>query len=425
MRALRPLRHREFRLLWAGLSVSLVGDGLWLVALAWQVIELGGGPLQLSLVTTVFSVGLVGCILLGGVVADRFSRRRIMLATDAARAAATVTLGVLSVTGTLELWHLMAGALVIGAAEAFFVPAFTALVPQLVPEDELLAANGLEGVIRPLALYASGPALGGLLVSATGPGPAMLTNGLTYVVSVACLAAMRHVPSPRAAEAVPATSTLTELVEGWRYVRGERWLWSTLLFAMVAVLFIVGPIEVLLPFAVQEQIGGGSSEYGLLLAAYGIGSGIGALVVSSRPLPRRYLTTMLFMWGVGTLPMAAIGLLQVFWIMLALLLLVGLVDSGGQVIWGTLLQRRVPGRLQGRVSSLDWFVSLGLMPVSMALAGPAGELFGIGAVFVAVGVVPAVAGVAVLWGLGLRRDEIDHPLDVLTPPSSTRAGGQA
>jgi MFS family permease len=411
VRALRPLRHREFRLLWAGLSVSLVGDGLWLVALAWQVIELGGGPLQLSLVTTVFSVGLVGCILLGGVVADRFSRRRIMLATDAARAAATVTLGVLSVTGTLELWHLMAGVLVIGAAEAFFVPAFTALVPQLVPEDELLAANGLEGVIRPLALYASGPALGGLLVAATGPGPAMLTNGLTYVVSVACLAAMRHVPSPRAAEAAPATSTLTELVEGWRYVRGERWLWSTLLFAMVAVLFIVGPIEVLLPFAVQEQIGGGSSEYGLLLAAYGIGSGIGALVVSSRPLPRRYLTTMLFMWGVGTLPMAAIGLLEVFWIMLALLLLVGLVDSGGQVIWGTLLQRRVPGRLQGRVSSLDWFVSLGLMPVSMALAGPAGEVFGIGAVFVAVGVVPALAGVAVLWGLGLRRDELEHPLD--------------
>jgi MFS family permease len=391
--------------------VSLVGDGLWLVALAWQVIELGGGPVQLSLVTTAFSVGLVGCILLAGVVADRFSRRRIMLATDVARAAATVTLGVLSVTGGLELWHLVVGALVIGSAEAFFVPAFTALVPQLVPEDELLAANGLEGVIRPLALYASGPALGGLLVAATSPGVAMLANGATYVVSVVCLAAMRHVPSPRASAAAPTTSPLTELVEGWRYVRGERWLWSTLLFAMIAVLFIVGPIEVLLPFAVQEQVGGGSSEYGLLLAAYGIGSGIGALIVSSRPLPRRYLTTMLFMWGVGTLPMAAIGLLEVFSIMVALLFLVGLVDSGGQVIWGTLLQRRVPGRLQGRVSSLDWFVSLGLMPVSMALAGPAGELFGIGAVFVAVGVVPAVAGVAVLWGLGLRRDELEHPLD--------------
>jgi MFS family permease len=275
-------------------------------------------------------------------------------------------------------------------------------------------------VIRPLALYASGPALGGLLVAATGPGVAMLVNGATYVVSVVCLAAMRHVPSPRASEAAPATSPLTELVEGWRYVRGERWLWSTLLFAMIAVLFIIGPIEVLLPFVVKEQVGGGSSEYGLLLAAYGIGSGIGALIVSSRPLPRRYLTTMLLMWGVGTLPMAAIGLLEVFWIMLALLFLVGLVDSGGQVIWGTLLQRRVPGRLQGRVSSLDWFVSLGLMPVSMALAGPAGELFGIGAVFVAVGVVPAVAGVTVLWGLGLRRDELEHPLDAGAPAAQGR-----
>jgi MFS family permease len=388
-----------------------VGDGLWLVALAWQVIELGGGPVQLSLVTTAFSVGLVGCILLGGVVADRVSRRRIMLGADAARAGVTIALGVLSVTGGLELWQLAVGALVIGAAEAFFVPAFTALVPQLVPEEELLAANGLEGVIRPLALQAAGPALGGLLVAAAGPGPAMLGNAATYVVSVACLAAMRHVPSPRAAQAAPATSPLTELVEGWRYVRGERWLWSTLLFALIAVLFIVGPIEVLLPFAVQDQVGGGSSEYGLLLALYGVGSAIGALVVSSRPLPRRYLTTMLLMWGVGTLPMAAFGLLEVFWAMGLLLFAVGLVDSGGQVIWGTLLQRRVPGRLQGRVSSLDWFVSLGLMPVSMALAGPAGELVGIGAVFVAVGVVPAVAGLAVLWGLGLRRDELAHPLD--------------
>jgi MFS family permease len=395
--------------------VSLVGDGLWLVALAWQVIELGGGPVQLSLVTAVFSVGLVGCVLLGGVVADRVSRRRIMLAADAARAGATIVLGVLSVTGGLELWHLALGALVIGAAEAFFVPAFTALVPQLVPEDELLAANGLEGVIRPLALQAAGPALGGLLVATTGPGPAMLGNAGTYVVSVACLAAMRHVPSPRSAEAPSATSALSELVEGWRYVRGERWLWSTLLFALIAVLFIVGPIEVLLPFVVREQVGGGSSEYGLLLALYGIGSAIGALVVSSRPLPRRYLTTMILMWGVGTLPMAAIGLLEVFWVMCVLLLVVGLVDSGGQVIWGTLLQRRVPGRLQGRVSSLDWFVSLGLMPVSMALAGPAGELLGIGAVFVAVGVVPAVAGVAVLWALGLRRDELEHPLGADAP----------
>lgn len=413
VRALRPLRDRDFRLLWSGLAVSLVGDGLWLVALAWQVIELGGGPVQLSIVTTLFAVGLVGCVLFGGVVADRVPRRRIMIAADVARGVSTLTLGTLAVTGSLELWHLAVGGLVIGAAEAFFVPAFTALVPQLVPADELLAANGLEGVIRPLALQSAGPALGGLLVAVASPGTAMLANAATYAVSIGCLLAMRSVPLPGAGDAPVAAglrSVLSEMAEGARYVRSQRWLWGTLVFAMVAILFLLGPIEVLLPFAVRDQVGGGSSEYGLLLAAYGISSAVGALIVSSRPFPRRYLTAILLMWGLGSAPLALLGFLDALWAMALVLVFVGLVDAGGQVLWGTLLQRRVPPRLQGRVASLDWFVSLGLLPVSMALAGPAGELVGVTAVFVATGVVAATAGVGILFGLGMRRDELEHPL---------------
>ncbi|WP_084270157.1 MFS transporter [Patulibacter minatonensis] len=444
MRALRPLRHREFRLLWSGLAVSLVGDGLWLVAIAWQVIELGGGPVQLSIVTTLFAVGLVSCVLLGGVVADRVSRRRVMLAADVVRGVATLSLGLLAVTGALELWHLAVGGFAIGAAEAFFVPAFTALVPQLLPADELLAANGLEGVVRPLAVQSAGPALGGLLVAASDPGVAMLVNAGTYVASVGFLLAMRPVPAPEgpgagvvagpavvAASGLPAgaarpvptgppagagrsaglRSVVSEMAEGARYVRSQRWLWSTLLFAMVAILFLLGPLEVLLPFAVRDQTGGGSSEYGLLLAVYGVSSALGALAISSRPLPRRYMTAMLVGWGLGTLPIAAIGFLDALWAMALVLVVTGACDAVGQVVWGTLLQRRVPARLQGRVASLDWFVSLGLLPVSMALAGPAGELVGVTAVFVVAGVMTAVSGLGVLFVLGLRRDELEHPLD--------------
>ncbi|MEV4419098.1 MFS transporter [Patulibacter sp. NPDC049589] len=415
MRALRPLRHRDLRLLWAGLAISLVGDGLWLVALAWQVIELGGGPVQLSLVATLFAVGLVSCVLIGGVVADRLPRRRVMLLADVVRGVVTLTLGVLAVSGALELWHLAVGGLLIGSAEAFFLPSFVALVPQLVPADELLAANGLEGVIRPLALQAAGPALGGLLVAAASPGAAMLANAGTYAASVAFLLAMGSVPlPPREAAgdaAVGVRAVVAEMAEGARYVRVHRWLWGTLLFATITILFLLGPIEVLLPFAVRDQTGGGSSEYGLLLAAYGVSSALGALLVSSRPLPRRYLTAMLLMWGFGSLPLVLIGFLDVLWAMVLVLVVVGLVDAGGQVIWGTLLQRRVPARLQGRVASLDWFVSLGLMPVSMALAGPAGSLFGVAAVFVATGVVAAGAALVVLFGLRLRQDEAAHPLD--------------
>jgi MFS family permease len=367
---------------------------------------------QLSLVTTLFAVGLVSCVLFGGVVADRVPRRRIMLAADLARAAATLLLGVLALTGALELWHLALGGLVIGAAEAFFVPAFTALVPQLVPEDELLATNGLEGVIRPLALQSAGPALGGALVAIASPGDAMLLNATTYAVSVGCLLAIRDVPLPegRAASGRGLAPVLREMAEGARYVRSQRWLWGTVLFAMITILVLLGPIEVLLPFLVRDEAGGGASEYGLLLAAYGVASAAGALLVSSRPFPRRYLTAILLMWGLGSAPLALLGFLDALWAMAVVLVLVGLVDAGGQVLWGTLLQRRVPKHLQGRVSSLDWFVSLGLLPVSMALAGPAGQLVGVAAVFVFTGVVAAAAGLGVLFGLGLRRDELEHPL---------------
>jgi MFS family permease len=351
-------------------------------------------------------------VLFGGVVADRVPRRRIMLAADLARAAATLLLGVLALTGALELWHLALGGLVIGAAEAFFVPAFTALVPQLVPEDELLATNGLEGVIRPLALQSAGPALGGALVAIASPGDAMLLNATTYAVSVGCLLAIRDVPLPegRAASGRGLAPVLREMAEGARYVRSQRWLWGTVLFAMITILVLLGPIEVLLPFLVRDEAGGGASEYGLLLAAYGVASAAGALLVSSRPFPRRYLTAILLMWGLGSAPLALLGFLDALWAMAVVLVLVGLVDAGGQVLWGTLLQRRVPKHLQGRVSSLDWFVSLGLLPVSMALAGPAGQLVGVAAVFVFTGVVAAAAGLGVLFGLGLRRDELEHPL---------------
>lgn len=417
VRALRPLRHRDFRLLWGALASSLVADGVWLVAVAWQVIELGAGPVGLSLVTGLFAVGLVACMLPAGVLADRVPRRRLLLGADVVRGVSTAVLGLLAVTGGLELWHLAVGGLLIGSAQACFVPAFSALVPQLVPGDELLAANGLEGVIRPLAVQAAGPALGGVLVAVSSPGTAMLAGGLLYVASVACLLAMRTMalPAREAGSGAPASSglrgALAELAEGARYVRAHRWLWGTLLFAAVTVLVLVGPIRVLLPFVVRDQAGGGSSAYGLVLAVYGIASAVGALLVSSRPLPRRYLTALLLSWGLGAAPLVLVGSVEALWLLVAIFLVVGLVESGGQVVWGTLLQRRVPPRLQGRVSGLDWFVSLALLPVSMALAGPAGELLGAGAVFAATAVVSAAAAIGVLWGLGLRRDELAHPIE--------------
>ena len=413
------------------MAVSLVGSGLWLVALAWQVIELGGGPAQLSLVTALYGVGVLAFVLIGGVAADRLPQRLIMICSDLVRAAVLLALGALSLAGTLEVWHLAAGSLLLGAGEAFFIPSYTALLPRLLPEEEILAANGLEGTLRPLAQQAAGPALGGVAVAALSPGAAILAGGPTYLVSAVCLLAMNVRPAkgsnPPAGDsgAEGAASVLADLRESFRYVRETSWLWASILFALALVLLIMGPLEVLLPFAVRDNLGGGADDYGLALAAFGIGGAVGALAISVGRMPRRYLTVMLLMWGFGALPFGVVGLANSLWVVCVALFVVGAAFSAGLVIWGTLLQRRVPEGLRGRVSSLDFFVSLALMPVSMAIAGPAGASFGVAAVFLVSGIIPVFLATAAILIPRLDRDELAHPLDhpaVVTRDAKTLSG---
>jgi H+ antiporter protein len=409
--ALAPLRNRDYRLLFAALAISLTGDGIWVVAIAFQVIELGGGPVQLSLVVACFSVGLIGFILVGGIVADRLPRRQVMLTADIVRAAVVAIVAILALTEGLEIWMLGLAGFVVGAGESFFIPSYTGLVPHLVPEEQILAANGLEGTLRPLAEFAAGPALGGIAVAALSPGAAIMFDAATFAVSAACLLAIR---TQGTAEREPGEAgvgqAIADLREGGRYVRRTPWLWTTLLFALIAVLFLIGPIDVLIPFAVSDRLDAGAGAYGTLLAAFGVGSAAGALLIASRPFPGRYLTVMLLVWGFGALPIAAIGIANQLWVMVIAMVIVGVTSGIGDVIWGTLLQRRVPDELRGRVSSLDFFVSLGLLPISMVLAGPAADAFGITTVFIVAGLVPAVLGPLALIAGRLRADEAAHPL---------------
>jgi predicted MFS family arabinose efflux permease len=223
---------------------------------------------------------------------------------------------------------------------------------------------------------------------------------------------MRPIPRslPGDADGDPPLSARQQFAEGLAYLFRTGWLFATLAFASLYVLVVLGPIEVLLPFAVRDQVGAGPAGLSAVLAAYGIGSAVGALAVSSLRLPRRYLTVMLLCWGLGALPLVALGLSSLLWVMVVASFAVGLTDATAMVIWGTLLQRRVPGHLLGRVSSLDFFVSLGLMPLSMALAGPVGERIGIPATFVVAALVPPVLAAVALVAWRLPRDELAHPL---------------
>ncbi|TQS94129.1 MFS transporter [Arthrobacter sp. TS-15] len=422
LRALRPFAHREFRVLISALSISIFGSGMWAVAMVYEVIHLGGGPLELSLVATAASIGLVGFVLAGGIAADRFPQRLLIIAVEGANLAVIATITALAMFNVIELWHLAVGAFVIGVGQAFFFPAYSAMLPRILPADDLLAANGLEGTVRPVLQQAAGPAIAGILVAVLSPAHAVAGVAVCHLLAFGMVNLLsRQAPlAPGWGDAGPdaaatgKSSLLKDLREGFSYTIRTPWLLWTLIWACLSVLFLIGPIEVLLPFVVRDQLGGDSRTFGFLLAVMGVGSAAAALATATVRLPRRYLTVMVVTWGLGSLPVAAIGFMDNFWVLGAAMLIFGATEGVGMVIWGTLLQRRVPRHLLGRISSLDFFVSLALMPVSMALAGPMAEVIPIWLIFFVAGLVCPIMAFVALFAARMMTDEIENPLSSST-----------
>jgi predicted MFS family arabinose efflux permease len=227
-----------------------------------------------------------------------------------------------------------------------------------------------------------------------------------------------------AEEGSPRAGLLADVREGFGYMARTQWLLATLLFAALMLLAFMGPLEVLVPFAVRES-GGGPTEHGYVLAAFGLGGAVGSLLVASRRLPRRYLTVMNLLWAVGCVPIVVFGLGASLAVMVVAGAVMGGMFEAGMVIWGTLLQRRVPPALLGRVSSLDFFVSTAFMPLSMALAGPVSELIGLSATFLVAGLVPPVLAAVALLAARLPADELAHPLDRPAGERSTTSASPA
>ena len=416
VRLLSPLAHRDYRLLVTGMTVSLLGDGLFLIALVWKVYALSNAPSALATVGIAMTIPTIGCLLIGGAVSDRLNRRRIMLIADSARAAALGGLAALSVTGLLRLWQLLVIAAIYGAATAFFDPASDALVPELIPADVLAQANSLDQLIRPLALRLVGPALGGLLVSSIGTGATFGIDALSFLVSGASLMAISRTPRTRRPS---GGSVRREVTAGMRYVRGRPWLWATLISAAIAYLVFLGPTEVLLPFMVKNQLHGGAGDLGLVFAAGGLSSLLCAMAIGQNGLPRRSILFMYLCWAAATFAVAGYGLVHALWgLMVASAVFNGL-ETAGTIAWATAKQRHVPTALLGRVSSLDWLISIGLLPVSYALTGPVSSVLGVRTTLVAAGIVGGAVTLAALCIPGVlsldSREREEEPGDPLVP----------
>ena len=382
-----PLRQREFRLLFAGRTTSLVGSAMAPVALAFAVLDVTGSKTDLGLVLAAREVPLVAFLLAGGIWADRLPRNHVMVGANLVSGLAQAIAAALLLTGTAEIWHLAALAALNGSASAFYFPASAGVIPQTVPAPLLQQANALLG-LSVNATQIGGAALGGLLVAAFSPGVAIAVDAATYVLAASILAQMRLELG-----AAEVRSFFSELAAGWREFRSRTWLWAIVLQFSVMLGVVVGSFSVLGPVVADEELGG-AAAWGLVLTANAVGLVAGGLL-GLRWRPRRMLlvATLAIFLMPGTL--VALGF------PLPLLAIVGAAFVGGfgieifGLLWNTTMQQEIPPRLLSRVYSYDALGSFVLVPVGLAAAGPVAELIGIratlwGAAAIAVGVTLAV-----------------------------------
>jgi MFS family permease len=281
LRILEPLRHRNFRLLWIGQSVSQIGNALYYVALPFQILALGGTPLQLGFGFTAFSTAQLVVILFGGAIVDRLPRRRVIVASDFASGVVVGVVALLGITGHLQIAHLYVASALFGVAFSFYTPAMNAIMPELVPKDVLIAGNSLRGLAGQSARVV-GPLLGGLVVARAGPPLAFAIDAATFFFSFVVF----FLANPPRREPPPRTSLLSQMREGLAFTFSVKWIWLTIVGFGFTNGFYFAAFTVALPLLVLNILHGSAATFGLIGAAGGVGEVIGGLLAGSLRIRR-------------------------------------------------------------------------------------------------------------------------------------------
>ncbi|MCW3041587.1 MAG: transporter [Solirubrobacterales bacterium] len=398
MAGLIPVVLREeaqFRRLFAGMSLSALGDRITMVALPFAVLSIGGSAGQVGLVVAAGSVPFVLFTLVGGVVADRVRRHRLMLLTDLVRLVTQSIAATLLISGHAEIWHLAALFAVFGTADAFFNPAIAGLLPLTVEGRNLQAANGLRSLVMSTG-NVFGPALAGLLIAVAGPGYALAVDALTFAGSAVALGTLRprEATAAEQAAAPPAAGFLRELRDGFHEVRSRSWVLAGLTGIAVYSVVVLPSIFVLGPVLFEDELGG-ATDWAVVTAAFGVGSIVGDVLVIRLRLSRPLLVAscalvvascQALIVGSG-LPVWAIATLEGF---------AGVAVSMYWTLWELSLQQHIPPGAISRVSSFDYMLAVGLQPLGLALAGPASEAFGLHATLHAMTLIAVPVALALL-----------------------------
>ncbi|MET8701526.1 MFS transporter [Kitasatospora sp. NPDC004723] len=367
--SLSTLRERPYRLLWTARSISAVGNALMPVTVVFAVLRSGGSTLDVGTVLTCQAVGQVVMLPVGGVWADRLSRKLVLMVADAVQAVCYGLLAVMVFLHQAAVWQFAVTYTVAGMAFAFFTPASRAVVPEIVGAGQLQPANALLG-LTDSTTKVLGPALAALLLAVATPGAAILVNSLSFLLSFALLARM---DLRRPVQRSERQRFLADLRDGWSAVAQRRWYLANLLcwgvwnFA-IAFFFVLGPV-------VMERGHGGATAWSVIVATGAVGSIVGGLA-ALRYRPRRPLVTANAAALLGILPLALLAPpAPLFAIALGVAVAFAMTALIGEVLTTT-QQQLFPEEIQARVSALDWMISLIAMPAGYAAAAPAAEFLG-------------------------------------------------
>ena len=366
------LRLRNFRNLYIGEAVSLLGDGLFPVALTWGVLDLRGSGTDVGIVLAAFSLPMVLFTLIGGVWSDRLRREWVMIASDLVRFVTMTLIAALLLGGRAEVWSLALLGFVYGCGDAFFFPAYTALIQQVVPLDRLQEANALRGVADGFGWFV-GPAISGILVAVIHPGGTLALDAVTFLVSAGYLLSLRV---PELVRTRPPASFLAELRDGWHEVRSRIWLWTMMLRAMLVLFVTIAPLQVLGPLALAARFHGSSTLWGLMVGLFSLGMLLGG-VIALYYRPRLPIVTVALCGTTASVPLIALALRLTAVELIAVWFARGIAIGVLSAIWDATLQQRIAPDSMARVSSWDWMTAGGLWPVGLVLAGPLAQLMGV------------------------------------------------
>jgi MFS family permease len=383
----KSLTHRSFALLWSGQTISRIGDFMYQVALAWWVLEKTGSAIIMGTVLICSFTPMLLFLLVGGVAVDRLPRVQVMLAADLIRGAVVTIVAVLAFAQLLEVWHIFIASLLFGLVDAFFQPAYTALVPEMTPPDALLSANSLTGLSQQAGRIV-GPALGAAIIGLGGTSVAFALNGLSFFLSAACLVPLLGIATPRSTDP-QSSSMVREISAGIGMVLGSPWLWITITISALTNVTLSGPFSVALPFLVKDNLHADVGTLGLLYTLFPIGYVIAEVWLGRlASIRRRGLIAYCGLMCAG-LAMLVLGLpIPIVGLALAALLN-GAALEVFSLIWTNTLQERVPQDMLGRVASIDLLGSFVLLPVGFGVTGWATSLLGAPLVCVIGGVLTA------------------------------------